>query len=70
VHVHASDRDRDLKHTVEGEGVVDFPSIFGILKKTGFDGWISLESGSDKGKEGIRQGMEYVKRVWSNSLIR
>jgi len=70
VHVHASDRDRDLEHTVQGEGVVDFPSIFGILKKSGFDGWISLESGSDKGKEGIRQGMEYVKRVWSNSSLR
>ena len=70
VHVHASDRGRDLEHTVEGEGLVDFPSIFASLKKAGFDGWISLESGSDKGRKGIRQGMEYVKRVWNNSLLR
>lgn len=66
VHVHASDRDKDLKHTVEGEGVVDFPGIFRILKRAGFDGWISLESGGNKGKEGIRQGMEYVKRTWAS----
>ena len=67
VHVHASDRDRDLEHTAQGEGLVDFPSIFKSLKKAGFDGWISLESGSKKGSEGIRQDMEYVKRVWDSS---
>ena len=66
VHVHASDRDKDLAHTVEGEGAVDFPGIFRILKAAGFDGWISLESGGNKGSEGIRQGMEYVKSVWSS----
>jgi len=66
VHVHASDRGRDLEHTVEGEGVVDFPGIFRILKGAGFDGWISLESGGSKGSEGIRQGIEYVKRIWAS----
>ena len=66
VHVHASDRDKNLVHTVEGEGAVDFPGIFRILKGAGFDGWISLESGGNKGSEGIRQGMEYVKHVWSS----
>ncbi len=65
-HVHASDRDKDLAHTVEGEGAVDFPGVFRVLKAAGFDGWISLESGGKKGSEGIRQGMEYVKHVWSS----
>jgi sugar phosphate isomerase/epimerase len=66
VHVHASDRDGDLEHAVVGEGVVNFPGIFKILKAAGFDGWISLEAGGSKGKEGIRQGMEYVRRVWAS----
>ncbi len=64
IHVHASDRNRNLEHTVEGEGSVDFPGVFRILKTAGYDGWISLESGGNKGSEGIRQGMDYVKRVW------
>ena len=65
VHLHASDRDKDLEHTIEGEGVVDFPGVFRILKRAGFDGWISLEAGGKKGKEGIRQGIEYVKSAWA-----
>lgn len=67
VHFHASDRDKDLGHTVVGEGVVDFPGVFKIIKASGFDGWISLEAGGDKGKEGIRQGIEYVKSVWASA---
>ncbi len=66
VHLHASDRDKDLGHTIEGEGEVDFPGVFRILKKAGFDGWISLETGGNKGKEGIRQGIDYVKGVWDS----
>ena len=66
VHVHASDRNKDLEHTVAGSGAVDFPGIFTILKRAGFAGWISLEAGGTKGEESIRQGMEYIKRTWGS----
>lgn len=64
VHVHASDRFADLAHSVAGEGAADFPTIFSILKRAGFDGWVSMEAGGDRGKEGIRDGLTYLKRIW------
>ncbi|NOZ22396.1 MAG: sugar phosphate isomerase/epimerase [Planctomycetes bacterium] len=68
VHVHASDRDAELEHTVVGEGVVDFPAIFRVLKhEASFDGWISLEAGGARGEEGIRDGVEYVRRAWEEA---
>ncbi len=66
VHVHASDRDQDLEHQVVGEGCVPFDEIFKILKSAGFDSWISLEAGGTKGRQGIVDGIKYVKEVWGN----
>lgn len=65
VHVHASDRNQRLEHQVVGEGCVPFPEIFRILKKAGYDGWISLEAGGSKRQEGIAQGMKYVRTLWN-----
>ncbi len=64
IHVHASDRDEQLEHQVVGEGCVPFAEIFKILKSANFDGWISLEAGGTKGREGIVEGMRYVREVW------
>jgi sugar phosphate isomerase/epimerase len=66
VHVHASDRNRELEHQVVGEGCVPFAEIFKILKSVDYDGWISLESGGTKGREGIAAGMRYIKEVWES----
>ena len=66
VHVHASDRNQQLEHQVVGEGCVPFDEIFRILKSANFDGWISLESGGSKGKEGIIEGMRYVRDLWES----
>lgn len=64
IHVHASDRSANLDHCPLGEGVVRFPAIFGLLKKAGFDGWISMEVGGARGEEGIRSSLDYLKRTW------
>jgi sugar phosphate isomerase/epimerase len=66
VHVHASDRNKDLEHTVAGSGAVDFPGIFTVLKRAGFGSWVSLEAGGTEGEESIRKGMEYIKRTWGS----
>jgi sugar phosphate isomerase/epimerase len=65
VHVHASDRSADLEHQVVGEGVVDFPTIFRALRAVGFDGWLSLEAGGEKGEAGIAQGRAFVLETWA-----
>ena len=65
VHVHLSDRSADLQHQVAGEGVVDFISIFNILKKAGYDGWLSLEAGGRKGEDAIRQALHFIRKAWS-----
>ena len=67
VHVHASDRDERLEHSVAGEGCVPFPEIFQALKASGFDGWISLEAGGPGGKKGIIEGIRYIKKVWESA---
>jgi len=65
VHVHVSDRSADLEHQVVGEGVVDFPAIFRALRSVGFDGWLSLEAGGEKGEAGIIQGRAFVLETWA-----
>lgn len=67
VHVHASDVDDGLAHAVAGEGRVPFREIFTVLRSAGFDGWVSLEAGGERGKHGIAQGLKYIKEVWDNA---
>jgi len=67
IHVHVSDRHENLDHAVIGEGVVDFPAIFRILKSAGYDGWLSLVVGGMRGADGIRASIEYVRKTWDNA---
>ena len=65
--VHASDRNKDFEYTTIGEGAVDFPSIFKILKNSGYDGWISLEAGGKKSKEAIKKGITFIRETWDKA---
>ena len=66
VHLHVKDR-RDNEHRIViGTGEVDLAGIFGILKKAGFDGWMSLET-LGGGKEELRQGIENVRNAWNSA---
>ncbi|MGB9595623.1 MAG: sugar phosphate isomerase/epimerase family protein [Candidatus Poribacteria bacterium] len=67
VHVHLSDRNKDLHHQVVGEGVVDFKSVFRILKDYGYDSWLSLETGGRKGENVISQAIDFIKNAWSTT---
>ena len=66
-HVHASDRDEQLEHAVSGEGCVPFREIFSVLKSASFDGWISLEAGGTKGREGISKGLRHIRDAWESA---
>lgn len=67
IYVHASDRNRQLEHQVVGEGCVPFADILRVLKSAGFDGWVSLEAGGSKGKQGIVEGMRTVRKIWEET---
>jgi sugar phosphate isomerase/epimerase len=49
-----------LLHGVIGKGLNDYPRIFQILKKAGFQGWISIEDGLN-GLEEIRASAEFLR---------
>ncbi|MES4792067.1 MAG: hypothetical protein C4321_02950, partial [Chloroflexota bacterium] len=62
-HVHASDRfPGEYRHSVVGEGAVDFDPIFRVLAETGFSGYISLEDGNPEGDAGTVRGLDFLRR--------
>ena len=67
VHVHATDRATPFEytHAAAGEGLVDYPGVFRILKGAGYDGWLSIEYNGLEGMEGLKRAIAYVKRTWS-----
>jgi sugar phosphate isomerase/epimerase len=56
-----------LQHGEIGKGLNDFGAIFGILRDTGFDGWISIEDGVN-GMDELRRSAEFLRlkidEVW------
>lgn len=64
VHAHLSDRNANLQHQVAGEGVVDFVSIFHVLKDADYDGWLSLEAGGRKGEDALYQALHFIRELW------
>lgn len=53
-----------LKHGIIGRGLNDYDAIFSRLKAVGFNGWISIEDGSDPtvGMEHLRESAEFLRR--------
>lgn len=66
VHLHVKDRLNNDHRIVIGTGEVDLAGVFGILKKAGFDGWLSLET-LGGGKEELQQGIENVTNAWNGA---
>ena len=49
-----------LRHGEIGKGLNDYDAIFGTLRGTGFDGWISIEDGVD-GMEQLQASVAFVR---------
>ena len=64
LHVADTDTVGLLNPVLIGTGLSPIKKVFGKLKASGFDGWISIEEASGKGKEGIRHATEYVRKTW------
>ena len=64
--VHAADT--RMRGTFEpvliGTGAVPFGMVFSMLKKSGYDGWISIEEASRLGPSGVARAVEFVRRTW------
>jgi Sugar phosphate isomerases/epimerases len=55
-----------LRGAIVGQGDIDMPKVLGIVKRSGYDGYISIEfEGLEDCRFGTRQGFEYVKRLWA-----
>lgn len=50
-----------LSHGEIGKGLNDYDAIFSILKKVGFDGWISIEDGVD-GMDQLERSVSFLRK--------
>ncbi len=51
-----------LKHGVTGKGMNDYDQIFAILKRVGYDGWVSIEDGMN-GMQEMKDSIDFLKRM-------
>jgi sugar phosphate isomerase/epimerase len=59
--VQAGDRARgERRHSVLGEGDVDFDGVLARLAQRGYSGFVTVEDGSTAGDEGLRAGVAYL----------
>jgi sugar phosphate isomerase/epimerase len=65
VNVHLSDRVTAgrYEHADVGYGIVDFGSIFRILREVGYDGWVAVEYNGLNGVEGLRHSLAFASRL-------
>jgi sugar phosphate isomerase/epimerase len=65
VHTHISELLEGRHGIVIGKGDVDFKGVFGVLKETGYDGWISLEALTGD-KEDLRFSIGHIRNAWNS----
>lgn len=60
-----SRRGRFLRGAIVGQGDVPVAEIIGLIRKSGYDGFISIEfEGMEDCQKGSRIGMQNVRRLW------
>jgi len=64
VHIADTSTKGTLNHTVIGTGLVKFEEIFDFLKKSGYDGLLSIEEGSNTDFDGVKTAVDFVKEMW------
>ena len=67
---HIKESERTVSSRIPGEGILDWPSILPSLKKSGYDGWLSLEYERRWGNinlphaaEGMPRAFQYIKGI-------
>ena len=52
-----------------GTGLVPFNDIFSYLQSKDFKGWLCLEEWGNKGKEGVKEAVKFVRQTWNEAMI-
>ena len=67
---HIKESERTVSSRIPGEGILDWPSILARLKKSGYDGWLSLEYERrwqtidlPHAAEGMPRAFHYIKNI-------
>ena len=67
---HIKESERTVSSRIPGEGILDWPSILASLKKSGYDGWLSLEYERrwqtidlPHAAEGMPRAFRYIKDI-------
>lgn len=50
-----------------GDGIVPFGDIFTYLKSKQFNGWLCLEEWGNKGADGVKAGVAFVREAWERA---
>lgn len=57
---------RYLRGAIAGQGDLDIPALLGIVKSSGYDGYLSIEyEGMEDCKRGTKIAFDNVKRIWN-----
>jgi inosose dehydratase len=64
-HVHIKDLDESGAFVPLGQGVLDVAGVIAVLRETGFDGWLTVETDGWDGdpSEGARESRAYLRDV-------
>ena len=54
-----------LRPVVVGTGIVPFAEIFSVLRRSGYDGVISIEEASGTGEAGVRSAADFIRNAWA-----
>lgn len=57
---------RYLRGAIAGQGDLDIPGLLGIVKNSGYDGYLSIEyEGMEDCRRGTKIAFDNVKRIWN-----
>lgn len=57
-----------LRGAIAGNGDIDLPDVLRIIRKAGYDGYLSLEfEGLEECKLGVRIGLDNLRRMWKET---
>lgn len=67
VQVHSGDRATygQYTHAASGEGLVNYPELFGVLQDAGYNGWLSIEYNRPDEPEGLERSFNYIRKTWN-----
>ena len=67
VHVFDIRTPGEFETVLVGTGASPIKQVLSILKRNGFDGWLSIEEASRTGEEGFEKAVPFVRRAWEEA---